>query len=182
MKTSQRLLCWISAVVLSASALPLQAEPFLKVGQLAPLFSGHDQDGRRWSLSHYLGKKYVLVYFYPDDDTAGGVAEAVGLRDNLVQFKQAGVEVVGISTDGRRSHKEFSFKYGLPFPLLADRSGGLSQTYGALMDENKKMDRRISFLIGLDGRILHITDSPDPSVHLRAMGQIAVDLSGKNSL
>src|SRR5580704_15092550 len=122
MKTSQRLLCWISAAALASAALPLYADASLQVGQVAPRFSGHDQDGHTWKLSHYLGKKYVLLYFYPKDDTAGGTAEACGLRDNLVEFKQAGVEVVGISSDGKKSHKEFAFKNNLPFPLLADGS------------------------------------------------------------
>jgi len=182
MKTSRHLLCWISAVAFATAALPLLAEPSIEVGQIAPRFSGHDQDGHRWALSHYLGKKYVLLYFYPEDDTAGGTAEACGLRDNLVEFKQAGVEVVGVSSDGKKSHKEFAFKNNLAFPLLSDASGQIAEAYGARMGGDYKMDRRISFLIGLNGRILRITNSPDPVVHLRKMAEAIVQLSGKDSL
>jgi len=182
MKTSQRVLCWISAAALASAALPLYADASLKVGQVAPRFSGHDQDGHTWRLSHYLGKKYVLLYFYPKDDTAGGTAEACGLRDNLPELKLAGVEVVGVSSDGKNSHKEFAFKNNLPFPLLADTGGQIAAAYGARTDEDNKLDRRISFLIGLDGRILRITNSPDPVVHLKEMASAIIQLSRKDSL
>jgi len=181
MKTSRHLLCWISAAALATAALPLSAEPSISVGQIAPCFSGHDQDGRTWKLSHHLGKKFVFLYFYPNDDTASGTAEAVGVRDNLFECKQAGVEVVGVSCDSRESHQNFAFKYNLPFPLLADTSGEISEAYGALMSTNKKLDRRISVLIGQDGRILRITTSPDPVVHLKAMAKAIVELTGKDS-
>jgi peroxiredoxin Q/BCP len=182
MKTLRHLLCWISAAALATAALASSAEPIITVGQYAPRFSGHDQDGHKWELSRYLGKKYVLLYFYPKDDTAGGTAEACGVRDNLVEFKQVGVEVVGISSDDKKSHKNFAFKYNLAFPLLADTRGQIAEAYGARMDGENKLDRRISFLIGLDGRILRIIDSPDPAVHLRAMGQAIVQLGRKDSL
>jgi peroxiredoxin Q/BCP len=182
MNTLRNLLCCISALALAATAPALSAEPSMEVGQVAPLFSGHDQDGRKWELSHYLGKKYVLLYFYPADDTAGGTTEACGVRDNLPEFKQAGVEVVGVSADGKRSHKEFSFKNNLPFPLLADTRRQIADSYGARMDGENKMDRRISFLIGLDGRILRINKSPDPSVQLKEMAMEIVQLSRKDSL
>jgi peroxiredoxin Q/BCP len=181
MRTSRHLLCWIAAAALATAALPLSAEPSIRVGQIAPRFSGHDQDGHKWELSHYLGKKFVFLYFYPNDDTAGGTAEACGVRDNLVECKQAGVEVVGVSSDGEESHKNFAFKYNLAFPLLADTSGQIAEAYGARMRTDKKMDRRISFLIGLDGRILRITNSPDPAVHLKAMAEAIVQLRGKDS-
>jgi peroxiredoxin Q/BCP len=182
MKTSRHLLSCISAVIIAAAALPLSAAPSLAVGQLAPRFWGYDQDGHTWRLSHFLGKKYVLLYFYPADDTIGSTAEACGVRDNLVEFKQAGVEVVGISTDGKKSHKKFAFKNNLPFPLLADGSGQIADTYGAQSGGFNKLDRRVSFLIGLNGRILRINNSPDPSVQLREMATSIVQLSRKDSL
>jgi peroxiredoxin Q/BCP len=182
MKTPRHLLCWISAAAFAAAALPLSAEPSLGVGQYAPRFSGHDQDGHKWELSHYLGKKYVLLYFYPKDDTAGGTAEACGLRDNLVEFKLAGVTVVGVSSDGKNSHKEFAFKNNLAFPLLADTCGKIADTYGAQMEVDNKLDRRVSFLIGLNGRILRIFNSPDPVVQLKEVGATIAQLRGRDSL
>jgi peroxiredoxin Q/BCP len=123
----------------------------------------------------------VLLYFYPKDDTRGCTTEACSLRDNMVDFKAAGVDVVGVSFDGKESHKRFIFKYNLNFPLLADTSGAIADAYGARVEEDKKMDRRISFLIGLDGKILHVTDSPDPAVHLKEMREAIGQLKGKVS-
>jgi peroxiredoxin Q/BCP len=184
MKTSRHLLCGIltAALALAITAPPLLAESPIKVGQVAPCFSGHDQDGHNWRLSHYLGKRYVLLYFYPTDDTAGGTAEACGLRDNLAELKQAGVEVVGVSSDGKNCHKEFAFKHNLTFPLLADTDQQIADAYGARSGGDNKLDRRLSFLIGLDGRILRITDSADPAVQLKRIAEMIVQLSRRDSL
>jgi len=208
MKTSRHLLCWFSAAALAAGALSpadtlvaatvsspddearevasvrkaeqsLPAPELLAVGDRAPHFSGHDQDGHTWKLSRHLGKSIVFLYFYPKDNTAGCTAEACNLRDNLVELKQLGVDVVGVSSDGEDSHKEFAFRYNLSFPLLADTGGQIADAYGARMQGDKKLDRRISFLIGLDGKILHITDSPDPAVHVREMAAAVAKLTGK---
>src|ERR1700733_2213234 len=133
MKTSRHLFCWISAVALAAAALPLLAKPLLSTGEDAPLFSGKDQDGHTWKLADHLGKGFVFLYFYPKDNTAGCTSEACSLRDNLVELKQVGVQVVGVSFDGRKSHQEFAFANNLSFPLLADTSGQIADAYGARM-------------------------------------------------
>ncbi len=180
MKSFRRCLCWISAAAIAASATPALARTLpLKVGDTAPRVSGHDQDGNKWRLKDDLGKQVVLLYFYPQDDTRGCTAEACSLRDSMVDFKQEGVAVVGVSVDPAESHKRFAFKYNLNFPLIADTSGGIAKAYRAQMDGGKKMDRRISFLIGLDGKIIHITDSPDPAVHLREMQAAIARLGGR---
>jgi peroxiredoxin Q/BCP len=181
MKIFRPLLCWVSLIALAAAAPPLLAGPHLRVGDLAPLVSGHDQDGKSWKLAGHVGKSVVLLYFYPKDDTRGCTAEACNLRDNMVDFKEAGVEVVGVSFDPKRSHRQFVFKYNLNFPLLSDTGGSIADAYGARISKNKKMDRRVSFLIGLDGRILHITDSPDPAVHLQEIKAEIAKLKGKVS-
>jgi peroxiredoxin Q/BCP len=180
MKTSRHLLCWICAVALAA-APPLLAGTLLKAGDNAPLFWGHDQDGNKWTLASHIGKKMVLLYFYPADNTAGCSAEACSLRDNMVEFKQAGVDVVGVSFDDKDSHKDFIFKYNLDFPLLADTNGAIADAYGARMDKGIKMDRRVTFLIGLDGKIIHVTDSPNPTVHLKEIALALANLSTKVS-
>jgi thioredoxin-dependent peroxiredoxin len=178
MKTSRHFFCWIAAAALAVTALPLSAVPLFSVGDRAPLFSGHDQDGHAWKLSDHLGKGFVFLYFYPKDNTTGCTAEACSLRDNLVELKQLGVDVVGVSFDGKDSHKEFAFRYNLSFPLLADADGQIANAYGARMSGDAKLDRRISFLIGLDGKILHITDSPNPAVHLREMMAVVAKFTG----
>jgi len=179
MRTVRHLLCWMAAAALAAAAFPLLAQTPLRVGDPAPLFSGHDQDGKSWKLSRHIGKKLVLLYFYPKDNTAGCTAEACGLRDNMPALRQLGADVVGVSRDGKESHKKFIFKYNLDFPLLTDHGGRLADAYGARMAGNDKMDRRVSFLIGLNGRILHVTDSPDPAVHLKEMMAAIVNLKSK---
>jgi peroxiredoxin Q/BCP len=296
MKKSIRLCCW-----LCAAALPLlAADSYPLPGQDAPPFSGRDQDGNSWKLSDHLGKQMVFLYFYPKDDSAGCTAEACALRDNMVELKQTGMEVVGVSFDDIDTHKNFIFKYNLSFPLLADTSGAIADAYGARMDESPKtfsadeikdlpglvkrwkaggdpvsvllwkslskpeksllasyeptapsakqvqviavqalnmaiagpciykdkklkgvlarpgtidlmaqhpsgpnlvllnrllledayplelarrqnMDRRVSFLIGLDGKILHVTDSPDPAVHVKELTTALAKLRGKVS-
>jgi peroxiredoxin Q/BCP len=180
MKTLHRCLCWISAAVFAAAATPILAESLpLKVGDTAPRVAGRDQDGAKWKLKDDLGKQFVLLYFYPKDDTIGCTAEACGLRDRIGDLKQKGVAVVGVSFDSVESHKKFAFKYDLSFPLIADTSGGIAKAYGAQADETLKIDRRISFLIGLDGKIIHITDSPDPSAHLREMQAAIASLGAR---
>ena len=181
MKTFRHLLCWVSLFAFAAAAPPLLAGPHLKVGDAAPPVSGHDQDGKSWTLAGHLRKSVVLLYFYPKDETPGCTAEACSLRDNMADFKAAGVEVVGVSFDPKSSHKQFVFKYNLDFPLLADTGGSIADAYGARLGPDKKMDRRVSFLIGLDGRILHVTDSPDPAVHLKEMKAAIAKLKGKAS-
>jgi peroxiredoxin Q/BCP len=138
------------------------------VGDTAPLVEGKDQDGKTWKLSDEIGKKVVLLYFYPKDDTKGCTKEACGLRDRMGDLKKDNVKVVGVSFDSTDSHQAFISKYTLNFPLLADTDGKISDVYGARIP-GKKMDRRVSYLIGLDGKIVHITDSPSADVHLTEM-------------
>jgi thioredoxin-dependent peroxiredoxin len=174
MKTLCQRLSRAAAAVIAVAALTVSAHTLpLMVGDTAPRVAGHDQDGHKWKLKSELGKQIVLIYFYPKDDTQGCTLEACGLRDKIPDFKQTGVTVIGVSRDSVDSHKRFSFKYNLNFALIADTSGDITDAYGARMAENENMDRRISFLIGLDGKIAHITDSPDPAVHLREM-QVAI--------
>jgi peroxiredoxin Q/BCP len=169
MKTIRNCILWVSAIALAVTATSVNAEIVLRDGDSAPRFTGHDQDGKKFKLNSLIGKEVVLLYFYPKDDTGGCTAEACGLRDNMVELKRRGVEVIGVSFDKADSHKKFSFKYDLNFPLLADTDGKIADAYGVRMGPGIKMTRRASFLIGLNGKIVHITDSPDPMVHLREM-------------
>lgn len=140
----------------------------LKVGEPAPQISGLNQDGKEWKLAESAGKKVVLLYFYPKNDTPGCTKEACGLRDNLADLQKSDVEVVGVSFDNAESHKAFIAKHSLNFPLLADTEGKIADAYGVRMPD-KARARRVSFLIGKDGKILHITDSPQAEVHLTEM-------------
>src|SRR5437879_4256686 len=163
-------------------ALPLLAVGFLaaaslglakaaeapKAGDKAPLIEGKDQDGKTWKLEDAVGKKVVLLYFYPKDDTPGCTKEACGFRDRMEDLKKDKVEVIGVSFDSAESHQKFITKYNLNFPLLADTDGKIADAYGVKMPE-KNMARRVSFLIGLDGKIAHVTDNRDADTHLSEM-------------
>jgi peroxiredoxin Q/BCP len=181
MKLIQNSLALLAVVSFTFAAQAKVAHP-PKAGDKAPLVAGKDQDGNKWKLSDEIGKNVVLLYFYPKDNTPGCTKEACSLRDRLSDLKADGVKVVGVSFDSADSHKNFVFKYDLTFPLIADTEGKIADAYGARMADDKKMDRRISFLIGLDGRIVHVTDSPSPDVHLDEMQHAVKGLTGKNPL
>src|SRR5271157_6015049 len=99
-------------------------------GESAPSFEGLTSDGSKLSLNDFIGKKNVVLYFYPKDDTPGCTKEACSFRDLIGDFKRAGAEVLGISTDTVASHQKFAEKYHLPFPLLADPDHAIAETYG----------------------------------------------------
>ena len=158
-----------AAVWLAGSSLCLaQGSTTPKVGDPAPRIEGKDQDGKTWKLAEVVGKKVVLLYFYPKDDTPGCTKEACGFRDEIADLKKENVEVIGVSFDSADSHQKFIAKYNLNFPLLADTDGKIAAAYGVKM-QDRNMARRASFLIGLDGKIAHVTDSPKADVHLSEM-------------
>src|SRR5881394_2264781 len=146
-----------TALVAALGLLSVQAADAPKVGDKAPLVSGKDQSGKEWNLADEIGKKVVLLYFYPTDETPGCTKEACGLRDRMADMKKDGVQVIGVSFDSGESHKAFIANHNLNFPLLADTDGKIADAYGARSGTNNRA-RRISFLIGLDGTITHVTD------------------------
>ena len=102
----------------------------LKAGDPAPPVDAVDQNGVRVSLEEYKGKKVVL-YFYPGDNTPGCTAEACDLRDNYAQFQQEGYEIIGVSADSEKSHRNFISKHSLPFRLISNVDKKVIQDYGA---------------------------------------------------
>ncbi len=96
----------------------------------APNFSLPDQDGKLHTLDQYKGK-WLVIYFYPKDNTPGCIREACGFRDHIGQLQKQGIQVLGISKDSVVSHKGFAEKYQLPFPLLSDESAATIKAYGA---------------------------------------------------
>jgi peroxiredoxin Q/BCP len=175
MKTNLMALPVVAGLILAAA--PVQAAPQPKVGDLAPLFSGQDQDGKTVALGDVIGKKIVLLYFYPKDFTSGCTKEACGFRDRMDELQKDNVEVVGVSFDSAGSHQKFMTQYKLNFPLLADPDGKIVDLYGVRMD-HLNVAHRVSFLIGLDGRIAHGTDAGNPEVHFEQM-QAAIAALGK---
>jgi thioredoxin-dependent peroxiredoxin len=156
----------VTAVVLFAVSTLAAGMP--KAGDVAPLFVGQDQDGKTVKLADLIGKKIVLLYFYPKDFTGGCTKEACGFRDRMGELKTNNVEVIGVSFDSAGSHKKFIEKYNLNFTLLADPDGKIINAYGVKMLGLKIADR-VSFLINLDGKIIHVTDAMNPQKHFDEM-------------
>jgi len=170
---SSRLKLILAAAFCTGSICLGTAAQTPKVGDKAPLIEGKDQDGKTWKLADEVGKKVVLLYFYPKDDTPGCTKEACGFRDRIADLKKENVEVIGVSFDSPESHQKFISKYNLNFPLLADTDGKMADAYGVKMP-TRPMAKRVSFLIGLDGKIAHVTDTMNADTHLTEM-QSAVE-------
>jgi peroxiredoxin Q/BCP len=164
-----------AASLVALSPFAALAAPVPKVGDTAPLIRAQDQDGKTWKLADVVGKKVVLLYFYPKDDTPGCTKEACGWRDRMADLKKDKVEVIGVSFDSTDSHQKFIAKYNLNFPLLADTDGKIADAYGVRMTGWDRA-RRVSFLIGLDGKIVHVTDSPGADTHLSEMKEAVAKL------
>lgn len=141
----------------------------IQVGKKAPSFTLNDQNGKSHSLSEYKDT-FVLIYFYPKDDTPGCTKEACSIRDNFPSFKKLDITVFGISADSEKSHKKFKEKYSLPFTLLSDPDHAVAESFGA-WGRKKFMGReydgifRVSFLIGKDGKVLKVYDKVQPDQH-----------------
>lgn len=134
-------------------------------GSLAPAFQLADQHGKVHRLSDYAGR-WLVLYFYPKDDTPGCTREACAFRDGLAKLQAAGATVLGVSVDDRSSHARFAEKYQLNFSLLADEDGSVSRRYGTLMDwKFYRLSRRVTFLISPEGRVLRVYDQIDPTRH-----------------
>lgn len=135
----------------------------------APEFSLPDQNGQPRILADFLGQ-WVVLYFYPKDDTPGCTKEACSFRDGFARFKRAGIVVLGVSADSVRKHAKFVEKYELPFLLLADESKIVVEQYG-VWAKKKFMGReymgilRTTFLIDPAGKIAKIYENVKPEEH-----------------
>lgn len=136
----------------------------LKVGDTAPDFTLSDERGLPVSLKDYLGKKVVVLYFYPKDFTSGCTAEACSFRDNYKLYQSKGVVVIGVSLDSVESHSKFSEKYNLPFAILSDRNKEVAKAYGVL-GLGGFLTKRVTFIINKNGKITHIFPKVDVRHH-----------------
>jgi len=141
----------------------------LQPGAKAPDFSTTDQSGKKITLKEYRGKKVVL-YFYPKDDTPGCTKEACAFRDHFAEFKQLGVEVLGVSVDTEKSHKSFAEKFKLPFTLLADTDKKIVNAYGVWGEKSmygrKYMGtNRVTYLVNESGHIAAVFPKVKPQEH-----------------
>lgn len=127
-----------------------------KAGQAAPDFRLPDQNGKTHTLADFRGK-WLVLYFYPKNDTPGCTEQACRFRDDLHQLTALGAQVVGVSVDDSASHAEFAKKYKLPFPLLADSKAETAASYHSLINLGiVKFAKRNTFLIDPQGNIAKV--------------------------
>jgi peroxiredoxin Q/BCP len=141
----------------------------LKIGDIAPTFSGVDENGNPINLIDYKGKKLVL-YFYPKDDTPGCTAEACSLRDNYENLEKKGIKIIGVSPDDSKKHLKFIAKYSLPFTLLSDTDKVVANAYQVwgpkkFMGKSYEGINRTTFLINEQGIIDHVISDVDTKNH-----------------
>lgn len=159
----------IAVLVLLALAITAiriaHAGPTPEPGSPAPVFTLPDAKQQNHSLKDYAGQ-WLVLYFYPKDDTLGCTKEACSFRDDMFQLEKLGAKVVGISVDDSASHAKFAEKYSLPFPLLSDADGKVADSYGALTNLGIiKIAKRYTYLIDPKGQIAKHYLSVDTSKH-----------------
>jgi peroxiredoxin Q/BCP len=130
----------------------------VRVGDVAPDFSLPDQTGTAVRLHDLVGRKSVVLYFYPKDQTPGCTAEARAFRDSYDAFTAAGAEVIGVSGDSVASHRRFAAHQGLPFLLLSDRDGKVRELYGVEKTLGL-LPGRVTYVIDREGVVRHIYSS-----------------------
>lgn len=158
---------------ISVSLSPQLFAEGLKIGHLAPDFTLTDQHSDIISLSQYKGQ-WVVLYFYPKNDTPGCTKEACSFRDNINHLIKQQAVILGVSIDSIESHQAFATKFKLPFSLLADEKATVSKSYGALLNLGfMKFAKRHSFIIDPSGKIAKIYRDVDPDKHVQ---QVLEDL------
>ena len=132
-------------------------------GESLPGMELTTESGEHIGTGELTGQKTVL-YFYPKDDTPGCTKEACAFRDRMNDYAKADIQVYGVSLDSPESHREFREKYSLNFPLLTDEGGRASEALGVLR-EDRKMARRVTFLLDPEGRIFKVYPEVSPETH-----------------
>ena len=145
-------------VILLFSNIIHMEKQSIKEGAKAPDFTLPSQDGTMVSLSQFIGKKKIVLYFYPKDESYGCTKEACSFRDNYEVFKDAGAEVIGISSDDEASHKSFASNHKLPFVLLSDKDRKVANLYNVGKTLGV-IPGRATFVIDMDGNIRKIFSS-----------------------
>lgn len=165
------LLIFSGVLLMSAASSLANDNKEVNVGDKAPEFAALDETGKEWKSSDHVGKKVVVVYFYPADMTGGCTKQACAFRDDLSKLKDKGVEVIGVSGDSVRNHQLFRKAHELNFTLLADTEGKVAEAFGVPITREEKSvkatidgkeevltrnvtAKRWTFVIGLDGKVL----------------------------
>jgi peroxiredoxin Q/BCP len=161
----KNLVSLLSAAALLVLGSDISLADQVGIGEPAPDFELIDQHGQLHSIEDYRGK-WVALYFYPKDNTPGCTTEACEFRDNIFAFRNANCQILGVSLDDAESHKLFSEKNSLPFPLLADTKGQAADAYGVKSEIlGIKLAKRQTFLIDPEGMIAKHYAKVNPESH-----------------
>jgi len=153
----------------------------LAVGDTAPTFTLKSQAGEDVDLGDLIGKKEIVLYFYPKDNTPGCTAEAKAFRDHYEAFKEAGAEVIGVSSDTVDSHRDFSSKCDLPFTILSDEGGRVRKLYGVPTSLGL-FPGRVTYIIDAQGKVRHIFNSQmNPTRHVEEAMKVLMEIRRERS-
>jgi peroxiredoxin Q/BCP len=138
----------------------------LKIGDIIPNFSARDSHGEIFESESVLGRKPLVIYFYPKDNTPGCTTEACSFRDQYEDFKDLGAEVIGVSSDSVKSHQSFAKKYKLPFILLSDEDKKLRNLFGVRNNLFGLLPGRVTYVIDKNGLLIYVFDSMNAAKHI----------------
>lgn len=139
----------------------------LRIGQYIPEFSLPTQDGSIFNSNDVIGKKPMVIFFYPKDFTPGCIKEVCSFRDSYEEFTELGALVIGISSDSENKHRKFASKYRLPFILLADRDKKVRSLFNIEGRLFNLLPGRETYLVNKEGEVLMVYSSIDASKHMR---------------
>ncbi len=155
---------YLSAIIILLSVTSSGKAQILQVGSKVPEFKLPDQDGKMFDISSVLGKKRLVIYFYPKDETPGCTKEACTFRDDYSEFGSADAMVIGISGQSVQSHKDFADKYNLPFKLLSDKDNMVRKLFGVKVSP---IPGRVTFVVDKTGHVVYTYDSlTQPEKHV----------------
>ncbi len=156
----------VTALIAVAASVSAGTPAAPAEGSAAPAFKLQDQAGKWHTLDQYKGK-WVVLYFYPKDNTPGCTTQACELRDNIFAFRKADAVILGVSVDDVASHEKFAKEHSLPFDILADPNKEVTKAYGASWNPapGVELASRTTFLIGPDGKIVKHWAKVDPKGH-----------------
>lgn len=162
---NKRTLSTFCAAALLLAGVAAIASDLPAIGQPAPEFELPDQDGQLHSLEDYRDS-WVVLYFYPKDETPGCTTQACEFRDNIFAYRKLNAQVLGVSLDDVDSHKDFAENHSLPFPLLADSNGMVADRYGVKTRMfGMTVAKRQTFIIAPDGTLVKHYEKVEPETH-----------------
>jgi peroxiredoxin Q/BCP len=186
----------VVGLVAFAGARAADDKKEVKVGESAPTFQATDDEGKPWKSADHVGKKIVVVYFYPADLTGGCTKQACAFRDDMKKLSDKGVEVIGVSGDSAKNHEIFKKVHKLNFTLLADEDGAVAKAFGVPLkpggefktkdDEGKPVTlkrgvtaARWTFVIDKDGKIAHKDTAVNAPEDSKKIQTVVEKLGGK---